>query len=334
MQSKSKTFVRALPKPLRRRNKKAVKKGTGRNADAEMGALAGPPGAVMTDVDYVATDEPDTEYDNAGASGDAPHWKVKIWEDLRVGDIVKVKDGEAMPADILICATSEDENVAFLETKNLDGETNLKSSSAVSVLTHMRTAADCADPRNAFELDCDRPEVSMHKLNAAVVIGEERERFPVDLQNTMLRGTVLKNTAWVIGIVMYTGQDTKLVLNSGRTPSKRSKVERQMDPMVAANLVLLGMMAVACAIVDSVLEKRFYPRQAPWLFSDDHSDDNPSINGLVTFAFALITYDFLHLLSCRRSLTHFLPQFPEHRADLALHLHRSRPDLSSPLHLL
>lgn len=56
------------------------------------------------------------------------------------------------------------------------------------------------------------------------------------------------------------------------------------------NLILLAMMAVACGIVDSVLEHRDYPRGAPWLFGDNRSDDNPSINGLVTFAFALITY--------------------------------------------
>lgn len=49
-------------------------------------------------------------------------------------------------------------------------------------------------------------------------------------------------------------------------------------------------MAIACAIADSVLEKKLYPEGAPWLYADDQSDDNPSINGLVTWAFALITF--------------------------------------------
>jgi phospholipid-translocating ATPase len=48
-------------------------------------------------------------------------------------------------------------------------------------------------------------------------------------------------------------------------------------------------MAVACGIADSILEKRFYPVGAPWLYGDNGKDDNPSINGLVTWAFALIT---------------------------------------------
>lgn len=49
-------------------------------------------------------------------------------------------------------------------------------------------------------------------------------------------------------------------------------------------------MAVACAIVDSVLEHQKYPQGAPWLYGDTQNDDNPSINGLVTWAFALITF--------------------------------------------
>lgn len=49
-------------------------------------------------------------------------------------------------------------------------------------------------------------------------------------------------------------------------------------------------MAVACGIADSVLEHRDYPRGALWLFDDNWKDDNPSINGLVTWAFALITF--------------------------------------------
>ena len=49
-------------------------------------------------------------------------------------------------------------------------------------------------------------------------------------------------------------------------------------------------MAVVCGVVDSVLEHRYFPRGAPWLFGETLSDDNPSINGLITFVFALITY--------------------------------------------
>ena len=162
---------------------------------------------------------------------DRAHWKQTAWEDIKVGDFVKIVDNESFPADILICATSEEENVCFVETKNLDGETNLKSRTASPVLSHLRTAGACADPRNQFKVDCDRPEVNLYKLNAAV-IPEKGQKSSVDIQQVLLRGSVLRNTRWVIGIVLFTGFDTKIVLNSGGAPSKRSKVERQMNPQV------------------------------------------------------------------------------------------------------
>jgi phospholipid-translocating ATPase len=250
IQRKSRTFVRGLMGSYGRR----VKKVKVTNTLGE--ELAG----VTTDSSHVASEA--VEYDDAadepgtfssilrtissrsrqhgqGAPPEPdyqrPHWKKTAWEDLAVGDFVKILENESLPADILICSTSEDDNVAFVETKNLDGETNLKSRNAVPALTHLRTAAECASPHNAFRLDCDRPDVNMYKLNAAVRVG--KETFPVDMQMMLLRGTVLRNTGWVVGVVCYTGEDTKIVMNSGGTPSKRSKVERQMNPQVCVLLI-------------------------------------------------------------------------------------------------
>ena len=168
---------------------------------------------------------------------DGPHWKETSWEDLHVGDFVKILNNESIPADILICATSEEEDVAFVETKNLDGETNLKSRHAVPPLRRFRDAQACANPDNSFEIQCDRPDTNMYRLNGNVVM--EKQTSPVDLSMTLLRGTVLRNTKWVIGVVLFTGLDSKIVLNSGGTPSKRSKVERQMNPQVCVGHFLL-----------------------------------------------------------------------------------------------
>ncbi|KAF8237704.1 phospholipid-translocating P-type ATPase [Tricholoma matsutake] len=302
MQKKSRTFVRAIV-PTSKKPKK----------------VRSPPIETETDtpesLDVLAEDA-EVEYDDLHEEGidttlhlfghhgddERPHWKKTIWENVRVGDFVKIKENESFPADILICATSEDENVAYVETKNLDGETNLKSRNAAPALTHLRTARDCANIKNGFRMECDRPNVNMYKLNASLIIDRldkgdtvvEKEGapavFPIDMQMMLLRGTILRNTGWVIGVVMYTGEDTRIVMNSGGTPSKRSKVERQMNPQVFINLIILACMAVACAIVDAVLEHRYYPRNAPWLYDDNRSDDNPSINGLITWAFALITF--------------------------------------------
>ncbi|KAH9981426.1 hypothetical protein BGW80DRAFT_1270175 [Lactifluus volemus] len=243
MVQKSKTFVRALTKRIGK-----GKWSVARTEISQALVAPTPPDVLEKSATVVSNDSAAVEYDDDLMEESRPHWNRSTWEDLRVGDFVKIVDHESIPADILICATSEDENVAFVETKNLDGETNLKSLDA--------------------------------QLAATVVI--DGTRHPVDLQTTLLRGTVLRNTGWVIGIVVYTGLDTKLVLNSGGTPSKRGKVERQMNPMVMANLAILLAMGVACAIIDSLLEHHFFPKQAPWLFDDNRSGDNPSVNGVIT----------------------------------------------------
>ncbi|KAK2466656.1 hypothetical protein APHAL10511_000914 [Amanita phalloides] len=216
-----------------------------------------------------------------------PHWKRVLWEDVRVGDFLKLEDGDFLPADMMICSTSEEEDVAFVETKNLDGETNLKSRHAVPSLVHLRTAADCVNA-GSFQINCDRPDTDLYRFNANVE--RDGEKTAVDSSTTLLRGTVLRNTNWLIGIVLFTGLDTKIVLNSGNTPSKRSRVEREMNPQVFLNLGLMALMALVCAIVDAVLEQRLYPKGAPWLYDDNKSDNNPQINGLITFFYAILTF--------------------------------------------
>ncbi|KAF9532881.1 phospholipid-translocating ATPase [Crepidotus variabilis] len=287
MQRKSKTFVRGAIRNYGQRIKKVKVR---------------PKGEELAGVTSSIPDEPtqQIEYDDQGEerrgffhpvqtnASERPHWKKMAWEDLTVGDFVKILDNEPVPADVLICSTSEEENEAFVETKNLDGETNLKSRNAVPALTHLRSTKDCASSHNVFHIEADRPDTNMFKLNAAVVVGTDK--FPVEMPMVLLRGTVLRNTKWVIGVVMYTGQETRIVMNSGVTPSKRSKVERLMNPQVFINLLLLLLMAVACGIVEAILEHRDSPEGAPWFYGDNRSGDNPSINGLVTFFFALITF--------------------------------------------
>jgi len=46
------------------------------------------------------------------------------WEDIHIGDIVRVEKDQEVPADLLLVSAPKD--VVFVSTMNLDGETNLK----------------------------------------------------------------------------------------------------------------------------------------------------------------------------------------------------------------
>ncbi|KAI6045617.1 hypothetical protein EDC04DRAFT_2865155 [Pisolithus marmoratus] len=292
--SKSRTFVRGIVSKARPKCQRV------RNTDVETGTSVDAEHDTDVELDE-GISLPDGKHHHQLFSGDhkavRAHWKKTLWEDVRVGDFVKIMNNESIPADVLICATSEEDNVAYVETKNLDGETNLKSRNASPALTDLRTAAECADKLNAFHIDCERPDTNMYKLNAT--LSRNSDRSPVDMQMVLLRGTVLRNTDWAIGIVLFTGDDTKIVRNSGGTPSKRSRVERQMNPQVFINLAILAAMATVCGIADFKIESRLYPEGAPWLYGDNTSGDNPGINGFFTWAFALIT------LTCQALFIYF-----------------------------
>lgn len=49
-----------------------------------------------------------------------------LWTDVRVGDVIVVRDNELFPADLMCLYSSLEEKVCFIKTTNLDGETNLK----------------------------------------------------------------------------------------------------------------------------------------------------------------------------------------------------------------
>ena len=235
MASKSKTFVRGLMRTTKKRKstspENAARPQSIHTDGADLEAIPTVTVEGGTDIeDGEQVEEVGTLLHHHGRSK-RPHWRMTNWEDVRVGDVVRIKENESFPADILICSTSEEENVAYVETKNLDGETNLKSRSACPPLTRLDSARACASKQNAFHVECDRPDTNLYKLNAAVVTSDGK-KHAVDTSMVLLRGTVLRNTRWVIGVVLFTGTDTKIVLNSGATPSKRSRVERQMNPQV------------------------------------------------------------------------------------------------------
>ncbi len=48
------------------------------------------------------------------------------WKDIYVGNIIKIQQDEKIPADVILLETDRDNGKCFVETKNLDGETNLK----------------------------------------------------------------------------------------------------------------------------------------------------------------------------------------------------------------
>jgi magnesium-transporting ATPase (P-type) len=90
-------------------------------------------------------------------------WKQTFWKDIRVGDIVMILNNDSIPADVIVLSTSDSHGICYVETKNLDGETNLKIRQAPKQTAHMVTAEEVSK-LNAV-LQVEQPSTKLYTFN-------------------------------------------------------------------------------------------------------------------------------------------------------------------------
>uniref|UniRef100_A0A0D9VTJ5 Phospholipid-transporting ATPase n=1 Tax=Leersia perrieri TaxID=77586 RepID=A0A0D9VTJ5_9ORYZ len=178
------------------------------------------------------------------------------WNRVRVGDVVRVASDESLPADMVLLATSDPTGVAYVQTLNLDGESNLKTRYAKqeTLTTPPEQLAGAAVIR------CERPNRNIYGFTANLELeGGESRRIPLGPSNIVLRGCELKNTAWAVGVVVYAGRETKAMLNNAGAPSKRSRLETQMN---RETLFLSAILVALCSVVAAL--------SGVWLRNHEH----------------------------------------------------------------
>lgn len=164
-------------------------------------------------------------------------FRTAFWKNVRVGDFILLRSDDAIPADIVILATSDSDGACYVETKNLDGETNLKVRHGLRCGSAIRSAYDCEAA--SFWIESEGPGPNLYSYNGvarwygrdanAPEAEPDIKSEPISIENLLLRGCNLKNTEWVIGAVVFTGEETKIMMNSGVTPSKRSRIAKSLN---------------------------------------------------------------------------------------------------------
>ncbi|CAD8079154.1 unnamed protein product [Paramecium primaurelia] len=177
--------------------------------------------------------------------------KIPSYE-LRVGHIVKVNQDEIISADMILLRSSEKKGICYVETKSLDGETNLKQKNVHVDLLQTFKSDDCfgqLDKRIILKYQAPTPY--LYKF-----IGETTtsnlQVSSINFNNFLLRGCNLRNVKYVFGLVAYTGHDTKIMMNSYKARTKRSKLEVKMQQFILIIFITQFIMCIIASLVYSI----------------------------------------------------------------------------------
>ena len=239
------------------------------------------------------------------------------WREVQAGDIVRVVRDQSFPCDMVLLSSSLEDAVCYVETKNLDGETNLKIKRGVEGIKNLSggdgagtmkemtggtaTYVECEHPNNSlytFTGNLDVPAAAYDTSaggpgNDGDFAGGASKKISLVPANVLLRGSSLRNTEWVIGIAIYTGHDSKVMMNSSAAPSKRSSIERGMDTIVLSMLALLFVMSTVSACVCGLWTKSTSPEM--WFLDTASADmvfdptDTVTV-GIVAFLTSYVLY--------------------------------------------
>ncbi|TNV87235.1 hypothetical protein FGO68_gene1546 [Halteria grandinella] len=169
------------------------------------------------------------------------------WAKVKAGQLVQVRQDEEVPADMLLLRVSGERGMGYVDTMALDGETNLKEKH--TILEDEEDQGLGLLRWFAGSLICDQPNDALEQWEGHLTLNDDKSKevHVCSIKHMLLRGTMLKNTEWAVGVVIYTGVETKIYKNSKNPPHKTSNVMRLMNKMLATVFIFQLLIVFVCA---------------------------------------------------------------------------------------
>ncbi|KAI1129536.1 hypothetical protein F5Y10DRAFT_238126 [Nemania abortiva] len=176
-------------------------------------------------------------YEGAGPGGDDKDgdysWAQVEWKDVRVGDIVRLRRDEAVPADIVLLHATGENGIAYIDTMDLDGETNLKSRESLRDFKECDTIGGLRSTVAEFVVEDPNPD--LYHFDGRVAINGKT--LPLTSNEVIYRGSTIRNTNCVIGIVINTGEECKIRMNANQHPDAKIPALESMANKIVLTLV-------------------------------------------------------------------------------------------------
>ncbi len=170
-------------------------------------------------------------------------------KNVRVGDLVLVSEDETVCADMVVLRSSDMEHggtgTCFIETSALDGEEDYKERSVPKKIQE-RFMHEIHSFNGVIE--CPLPNAEIDKFDSTLTLSDDaRDQTVISLsqKNLLLQGTVLKSTEWVIGMVVYTGNESKIGMNKQEVKIKWTR----MDTFINNAVVFIFLIQFICGCI-------------------------------------------------------------------------------------
>ncbi|KAH9638239.1 hypothetical protein HF086_013677 [Spodoptera exigua] len=217
--------------------------------------------------------------------GSAERYVRVKWRDVRVGDLVHLSNNEPVPADMVLLHSSNPFGVCYLDTCNLDGETNLKQRLVVPGFKEKHSEFSPIKFRSSVEVE--RPSTKIYRFTGCIS-HPNGARVPLTSENLLLRDCTIKNTDYVEGIVVYAGHETKAMLNNGGPRYKCSSLEKKMNTDVIWCVLVLLFLCCTGAVGCKMWLDQYYVtlyKYTPFITNVN----KPAFEGLLIFWTYIIT---------------------------------------------
>ncbi|XP_018605796.1 putative phospholipid-transporting ATPase IIB isoform X1 [Scleropages formosus] len=153
--------------------------------------------------------------------------------DIQVGDLIIVEKNQRIPADMIFLRTSEKNGACFIRTDQLDGETDWKLKVAVACTQRLPALGDLFSI-SAY-VYAQKPLLDIHSFEGNFT---REDTDPViheslSIENTLWASTVVASGT-VIGVVIYTGKETRSVLNTSHAKNKVGLLDLELNRLTKA----------------------------------------------------------------------------------------------------
>ncbi|KAI4363845.1 hypothetical protein MLD38_020012 [Melastoma candidum] len=193
-------------------------------------------------------------------------------QDIRVGNIVWLRENDEVPCDLVLMGTSDAQGLCCVETSALDGETDLKTRVVPPVCMGM-------DPvllqKIKGVIECPSPDRDIRRFDGNLRLFPpfiDNDVCPLTIKNTLLQSCYLRNTEWACGVAIYTGNETKLGMSRGVPEPKLTAVDAMIDKLTGAIFIFQVVVVMVLGVAgnvwkDTEARKQWYvkyPDEGPW----------------------------------------------------------------------